>query len=682
MDKKQVVTINTMHTCPMTTGNTPHVGGPIIGPGCSTATLNGIPIALQGDKCICAAGGQDVILQGCPTATINGVPIALQGSPTAHGGTIPAGVPGAVIISKNTSVLEAGAEGEPAVYNLQWKKEDLIVQETKVEKVVTLVADTRNISDGEEVVIKVHTKEPDGGSTVVAELKGIVENNQVKVDWKVEEQQEPTEPSADCTVRFVLGKNENNNFGFDSYEVSKKGCKDKEKLKSAYKKLEPFREEYLMPWISLGKGETIFLKQKIKGKYKEITFKEPKSYFTFEPATITPKTEQVKITCNDTITEKEYKVEVLADGKVAGGLMFVGNSVKHIIVRPVFVLESKNEGQKKELKDIAGKEKLEKYFKKAFAPSLIKTDVKEPYKLSLSENDYIHPDKALNYIKGIRACFNIKNGIEIENPTDDKREELIKNLNQLFILSKIENKIETINEIVLFLTNFQCTGDKSAKEVPDSYNGFTYGKSVIMMFLANKNVFPNVEIPHEVMHALDLEHTFDSKEVYHFTKGATKNYMDYDNKKKYTFKWQWEKMRNSKWIIVPLLFLLFVLNACSSYKNIDCNYNYNIREEEKKVDTLSSDFKWYTEKKINNDAVWYEKPLIASKVKRFTKYIEKDTLGIEMNTLIEYDLEGNIKSVRSSIPYIPVGREFIFDDQGNIKEVINHDEGWKICAFQ
>ena len=57
--------------------------------GCSTATLNGIPIALQGDKCICAAGGQDVILQGCPTATINGVPIALQGSPTAHGGTIP-----------------------------------------------------------------------------------------------------------------------------------------------------------------------------------------------------------------------------------------------------------------------------------------------------------------------------------------------------------------------------------------------------------------------------------------------------------------------------------------------------------------------------------------------------------------------------------------------------------------
>ena len=190
MDKKQVVTINTMHTCPMTTGNTPHVGGPIIGPGCSTATLNGIPIALQGDKCICAAGGQDVILQGCPTATINGVPIALQGSPTAHGGTIPAGVPGAVIISKNTSVLEAVAEGEPAVYNLQWVKEEQIIRNSKIEKVVTLVADARNIPNGEEVTVKVHTPEQDGGSSMLTELKGIVKDNQVQVEWNVEQKEE------------------------------------------------------------------------------------------------------------------------------------------------------------------------------------------------------------------------------------------------------------------------------------------------------------------------------------------------------------------------------------------------------------------------------------------------------------------------------------------------------------
>ena len=190
MDERQIVTINMMHTCPMTTGNTPHVGGPIIGPGSTGVTLDGIPIALQGDKCVCAAGGQDVILQGCSGVTIDGIPIAVQGSPTAHGGTIPAGVPGAVIISKNTSVLEAGAEGEPAVYNLQWVKEEQIIRNSKIEKVVTLVADTRNIPNGEEVTVKVHTPEQDGGSSMLTELKGIVHDDQVQVEWKIEQKEE------------------------------------------------------------------------------------------------------------------------------------------------------------------------------------------------------------------------------------------------------------------------------------------------------------------------------------------------------------------------------------------------------------------------------------------------------------------------------------------------------------
>ena len=64
----------------------------------------------------------------------------------------------------------------------------------------------------------------------------------------------------------------------------------------------------------------------------------------------------------------------------------------------------------------------------------------------------------------------------------------------------------------------------------------------------------------------------------------------------------------------------------------------------------------------------------------YIKYI--NYLKTNQRRVIEYDLEGNIKSSRLSIPYNPIGREFIFDEQGNIKEVINHDEGWKICAFQ
>lgn len=88
------------------------------------------------------------------------------------------------------SVLEAGAEGEPAVYNLQWVKEEQIIRNSKIEKVVTLVADTRNIPNGEEVTVKVHTPEQDGGSSMLTELKGIVHYNQVQVEWKVEQKEE------------------------------------------------------------------------------------------------------------------------------------------------------------------------------------------------------------------------------------------------------------------------------------------------------------------------------------------------------------------------------------------------------------------------------------------------------------------------------------------------------------
>ena len=48
-----------------------------------------------------------------------------------------------------------------------------------------------------------------------------------------------------------------------------------------------------------------------------------------------------------------------------------------------------------------------------------------------------------------------------------------------------------------------------------------------------------MEIPHELMHALDLEHTFDTKNTHTFKEGSTQNYMDYDNTKETTFKWQW-----------------------------------------------------------------------------------------------------------------------------------------------
>lgn len=85
--------ITDMHTCPMVNPNgSPHVGGPIIGPGKPTVLIGGMPAAVVGDMATCA-GPPDTIIVGSATVTIGGVPAARMGDTTAHGGTITLGCP-------------------------------------------------------------------------------------------------------------------------------------------------------------------------------------------------------------------------------------------------------------------------------------------------------------------------------------------------------------------------------------------------------------------------------------------------------------------------------------------------------------------------------------------------------------------------------------------------------------
>jgi len=76
-----------MHVCPMVTGIVPHVGGPVIPPGCPTVLIGGMPAARVGDMLTCT-GPPDVIAMGSSTVTIGGMPAARMGDSTAHGGTI------------------------------------------------------------------------------------------------------------------------------------------------------------------------------------------------------------------------------------------------------------------------------------------------------------------------------------------------------------------------------------------------------------------------------------------------------------------------------------------------------------------------------------------------------------------------------------------------------------------
>ena len=85
-----------MHTCPMTTGPVPHVGGPILPPGCPTVLIGKLPAARVGDMATCT-GPPDVIAKGSVTVLIGKQPAARMGDLTAHGGVIVLGLPTVMI---------------------------------------------------------------------------------------------------------------------------------------------------------------------------------------------------------------------------------------------------------------------------------------------------------------------------------------------------------------------------------------------------------------------------------------------------------------------------------------------------------------------------------------------------------------------------------------------------------
>jgi uncharacterized Zn-binding protein involved in type VI secretion len=86
-----------MHSCPMVNpGGVPHVGGPVMPPGCSTVLIGGLPAARAGDMATCS-GPPDTIISGSTTVLIGGMPAARMGDPTAHGGSVVIGSPNVLI---------------------------------------------------------------------------------------------------------------------------------------------------------------------------------------------------------------------------------------------------------------------------------------------------------------------------------------------------------------------------------------------------------------------------------------------------------------------------------------------------------------------------------------------------------------------------------------------------------
>jgi uncharacterized Zn-binding protein involved in type VI secretion len=88
--------VSDFHLCPLVTGVVPHVGGPVLPPGCPTVLVGGLPAARLGDPVLCV-GPPDTIVQGSGTVLIGGAPAARLGDATAHGGSLLTGCPTVLI---------------------------------------------------------------------------------------------------------------------------------------------------------------------------------------------------------------------------------------------------------------------------------------------------------------------------------------------------------------------------------------------------------------------------------------------------------------------------------------------------------------------------------------------------------------------------------------------------------
>ena len=135
---KPAARIGDMHMCPMVTPGLPpipHVGGPIIGPGCPTVLIGGMPAAVMGDMCTCV-GPPDTIILGSTGVLIGNKPAARMGDQCAHGGAITLGCP--TVLIGETMAGGGGFGGMPIAIMQSVMKDMPANVQQKMAQVITM----------------------------------------------------------------------------------------------------------------------------------------------------------------------------------------------------------------------------------------------------------------------------------------------------------------------------------------------------------------------------------------------------------------------------------------------------------------------------------------------------------------------------------------------------------------
>ncbi|WP_282918101.1 hypothetical protein [Porphyromonas macacae] len=139
--------------------------------------------------------------------------------------------------------------------------------------------------------------------------------------------------------------------------------------------------------------------------------------------------------------------------------------------------------------------------------------------------------------------------------------------------------------------------------------------------------------------------------------------------------------RISKCMVRVLFTLLWVysLSSCGiwssgSYKNVSCDFDYYIKEEDKTLDVS----KYELRKNNENDSCIIRVTDISSY--DYTKRIYYKKTGIEK--ILCYDSNQKIRYAFFEYSEARIGPRYYFDEHGNITDSVDTDAGYTICWAQ
>lgn len=314
--------------------------------------------------------------------------------------------------------------------------------------------------------------------------------------------------------------------------------------------------KYYVPWLSIYNGQTIRLNIEMdwdnqpKKLEWDTAFSHKDKLTLPEISTIKiqKKSQEIKISCISNFTE-EIEVRILADGLIAGKLKIVPNKQRKLKITWCLVdLSGKNKKDKyidiEALKDKLSQQKINRFVKYlGLSQALINVEATSTYKeLHLSDLGYTW-DKYIA-MEGYKYSGNSI----IKEKRASLRRDCQKEFEKLYP--------DDDNHIVMFLVNKQApetTTNKTEKTITENPlyqvrgSAFDLGSKYLILYKGFEE-YPKIVV-HEILHCLELRHSFDDDAKHMFKPYETENFMDYvygeenDNRKQ-LWKWQWQIIWN------------------------------------------------------------------------------------------------------------------------------------------